>query len=230
MGRLARQAGEAGLTGPRWHDGPLGALSGAEGPVVWSVRLDRDAAAEALKRAPHSDRDLADFAAAPDAANRLIRRRLTRALLGEIAGVPPAAILFGRTAAGAPSVLAPEGWHVSVAGRAPLALVGLARAPLGVDVEPLDTAPPLWDMLSPDEAEQVRALPTARQPQEWLRRWTAKEAHAKRLGYARQADPAAIETAAHGPHRLLARSHEGVSLCWRRIVSGRVEAAALAAL
>jgi 4'-phosphopantetheinyl transferase len=99
---------------------------------------------------------------------------------------------------------------------------------VGADVEPLDDAPPLWDMLTADEAEQLRAVAQSRQPEEWLRRWTAKEAHAKRLGYARSADPAGIETMPDGPGRLLARSREGVSTCWMRMLSGRVEAVALA--
>jgi 4'-phosphopantetheinyl transferase len=197
-------------------------------PVVWSVRIDSEAAAAALAVAPHTDRDLAEFAAAPDAGNRLLRRRLVRALLSRLAGLPSAAILFGRTAAGAPSVLSPKGVHMSVAGRAPLCLIGIAPEPLGVDVEPLDAAPPLWDMLTQGEAAAIRAQPQREQPHEWLRRWVAKEAHAKRLGYARHADPARVETRAEGEDRVRVASAEGSSLCRLRIVAGRIEALALA--
>lgn len=195
--------------------------------MIWSVHLDSEAAAAALALSPHTDRDLADFAAAPDAAHRLRRRRLTRALLGRLSGVAPSHILFGRTGEGAVSVLTPQGWHVSVAGRASLCLIGLSPAPLGVDVEPFDDAPPLWDMLTKAEGAEIERLPPSERPHEWLRCWAAKEAHAKRLGYARHADPAVIETRAEGADRLRVSSAEGVSDCRLRSVGGRIEAVAL---
>jgi 4'-phosphopantetheinyl transferase len=196
--------------------------------VVWSARLDSDAAAAALARTPHTDRDLAEFAAAPDAGHRLLRRRLTRALVAALAGMPAEALLFGRTPQGAPTVLSPKDWHVSVAGRAPLCLIGASPEPIGVDVEPYDEAPPLWDMLMETERADLEALAGREQPHEWLRRWTAKEAHAKRLGYARFADPAAIATYRDGG-ALLARSPEGTSRLYVRSEGGSIEAVALAA-
>jgi hypothetical protein len=195
--------------------------------VAWSVRLDSDAAAAALAATPHSDRDLADFAAAPDAGNRLLRRRLSRALVARLANVAPGAVLFGRTAEGAPSVLSPKGCHLSVAGRVPLCLICLAGEPVGADVESLDPAPPLWDMLACGEAAEIAALAAGEQPREWLRRCAAKEAHAKRLRYARSADPAAILTRRDGA-TLSAQSPEGVSRVYLREPSGRIEAIALA--
>lgn len=230
MGRLPRQAREARLTEPLWHHGPLSALREPDGrSVAWSIGLDSEAAADALKLAGHTDRDLADFAAAPDAAMRLLRRRLTRVLLARIAGVSPGSILFGRSSEGAPSVLSPKGWHVSVAGQAPLCVIAVARQPLGCDVEPHAGSPPLWDMLTPVESEALALLPHDAQPREWLCRWTAKEAHAKRLGTARHADPAAIETRPAGAGRLLASSAGSTSLCLVRVAGGGVEAVAVAA-
>jgi 4'-phosphopantetheinyl transferase len=227
VGRLSGAAGEERLTGPLWHDGPLDALApDGERPVVWSVRLDSDAAAAALALVPHQGLDLADFAAAPDAGHRLLRRRLTRALLGRTAGVPAEAILFGRAAAGAPSVLSPKGWYVSVAGRAPLCLIAVSRASVGVDVEPLDDAVPLLDMLTPKEAAWIASLPAAEQPREWLRYWCAKEAHAKRLGCARHADPAAIEICCVAG-RIVAASGLATSRLALRHTGGRIEAVAM---
>jgi phosphopantetheinyl transferase len=229
MGRLSRQAGEARLIGPLWHDGPLAQLVAEAGrPVAWSVRLDSEAAGAALAAVRHTDRDLADFAAAPDAGNRLLRRRLARALLAAVTDTEAEGILFGRTAEGAASVLSPTGWYLSVAGRAPLALIGVARDPIGVDVEPLDASPPLWDMLAPGEAAELQGLPRHAQAPEWLRRWVAKEAHAKRLGYARSADPAAIATSRDGAE-VAARSAQGVSRVFLREPGGRIEAGAVAA-
>jgi len=191
------------------------------------VRLDSEAAARALARTRHEARDLADFAAAPDAAYRLLRRRLTRAWLAHLAEVPPEGILFGRTPEGAPSILSPPGWHFSVAGRAGHALIGLAGMPIGVDVEPLDDAPPLRDMLTDAEAAQIQSLAGSDRPREWLRRWTAKEAHAKRLGFAGRADPARIETSPTPSGGLEVHSPEGTSRIVLREFGGRIEAAAL---
>ena len=228
MGRVSGQAGEDRLTETLWHEGRLAGAAWEPGrPVLWSVRLDSEAAAGALARSPHDARDLADFAAAPDAAYRLLRRRLTRALLAQLAGVAPEDILFGRTGDGAPSVLSPAGWHVSVAGRAGHALIGLAERPIGVDAEPLDAAPPLWDMLTATEAERIEALAPSDRPRAWLRAWTAKEAHAKRWRFARHADPASIETEIVAGDRLSAGSTEGTSLVFLREANGRIEAAAL---
>jgi 4'-phosphopantetheinyl transferase len=182
-----------------------------------------------LAQTPHDARDLADFAARADAGNRLLRRRLARALLSSLAQVAPTGILLGRSPQGAPSVLAPQGWYLSVAGQAPLCLVGVAAHPIGVDVEPVDDAPPLWDMLTRAEADSLRRLPSSAWPREWLRRWTAKEAHAKRLGCARGADPAGIATTPVASGRLRVRSSEGRSDVFVRAVRGRIEAVALAA-
>jgi phosphopantetheinyl transferase len=229
VGRLAGPHCEERLTAPLWHDGPLHAAPLGEGrPIVWSLRLDSESAASALATVRHTDRDLADFAAAADAGQRLLRRRLTRALLSRAAGVAPGGILFGRTAGGAPTLLSPKGWHFSVAGRAPFCLIGLSAEPIGVDVEPLDDAPPLWDMLTASEGAAIRALPAADRPREWLRRWCAKEAHAKRLGFARRADPAAIATV-DDAGGFVAMSGEGASRVFVREDRGRIEAAAVAA-
>ncbi|GAA3264389.1 hypothetical protein GCM10020258_30790 [Sphingomonas yabuuchiae] len=59
-------------------------------------------------------------------------------------------------------------------------LIAAARQPIAVDREIIDSAPPLWDMLTPAEACALRdATDPSRQ---WLRRWTIKEAYAKLIG------------------------------------------------
>ena len=176
------------------------------GDALWLVRLDDPAVEELARRARLRPDDLRDLAQRPQAAMRGLRRQLTKVLLAHAAQCHPDAVTLGRTAAGAPVVLAPAGWHISVAGRWPHALIGVARAALGVDVEPWDALPPPDDALTRLERAEAPTGP------ERLRRWVAKEAHAKALGVAAQIDPAAIHTQAQG-EALVAHSAQGTTLC-----------------
>jgi phosphopantetheinyl transferase len=189
--------------------------------VLWSLRLDGPDAEAAAARARALEADLADLAGAADADVRLLRRRLVRALIAQVTAIHPDDVRIARTAEGAPVLEEPEGCHFSVSGGWPLCLIGIAREPIGVDVEPLDDSPPLRDMLTALESKEVAS------PTDWLARWTAKEAHAKRLGRARDADPAEIETEAKGEGLFLCTSPAGMSQCRVRILDDRVEAAAL---
>jgi phosphopantetheinyl transferase len=204
---------------PIWHTGWLADLPDpGQRPLVWLARLD-DPRAEALARqAPLRPQDLLDLAQRPQAAMRGLRRQLARVLLARLAGVHPDTVVLGRTAAGAPLVAAPAGWHVSVAGRWPHALIGVARGALGVDIEPAGAPPPPDDALTP--GERLALIDDAGR----LRCWTAKEAHAKALGVAAQIDPAAIHTQALD-HRLLVASAEGETLCY----TARIDTALCAA-
>jgi phosphopantetheinyl transferase len=187
-----------------WHKPSLDGLP--PGDAVWLLRLDDPLVEEIARRAPLRNNDLRDLAGRPQSAMRAMRRQLTKALLAHAAQCHPDAVRLGRTAAGAPVVLSPIGWYVSVAGRWPDALIGVSRAPLGVDVEPLDALPPPEDALTPQERREVLT------DSERLRRWVAKEAHAKLLGVAAQIDPAHIHTQADGNH-LRVSSTEGRTLC-----------------
>lgn len=174
-----------------WHRGGL--PEGGE-PILWQVRLDDPEVERLAGRARLQAADWQDLAGRPQAEMRGMRRQLTRVLLAHVAGCHPDSIVFERSTAGALSVVEPAGWFVSVAGRWPHALIGLSRAPLGVDIEPADAAPPPPDALTPGEREDLARAPDLVR----LCRWTAKEAHAKLLGNAAQADPAEIHTQAEG--------------------------------
>lgn len=183
---------------PRWHDGPLAGLASGDGPVAWSV-----AGADAVRRP-----------------------RLARALVARRADVRADTVRLSRSPHGAPIVDAPAGWHLSLSGRDDACLIGVARQPIGVDREPLDDAPPLWDMLAPSEIAALHALPVAERPLAWLRCWTIKEAHAKLIGEPLRIAPETIETRIDGPEDATA-VFEGVSRCRTRRTAGAIETVAM---
>ena len=109
-------------------------------------------------------------------ARRIVARQL---------GCPEEAVAIAHDAAGRPFLDLPQeaGLHLSLATRAGIVAVGLARHPLGVDVEQVDerAAPPL-DLLHPDERSALDAVASAERPRSFARLWAAKEAYVKALG------------------------------------------------
>ncbi len=222
------------MTLPVWIDGPLApAPVPPAGAIAWQVRLDDPAVEAAAGQAPLTAADLRDLADRPDSAMRGMRRRLTRLLVARVTGVHPAAIDIRRDALGALHLDAPHtsggalhGWHVSVAGRWPHCLIGLARQPVGVDLEPLDADPPPPDALTPAEARRLADAP----PHAWLACWVAKEAHAKCLGIASRIEPTGIETGAAAPGAAItAASATGTTRGWVTTGMGTLRALALPA-
>lgn len=192
---------------PIWHDGPLCELDwdGHSG-VVWSVA------------------ETGPLAAGLQGESRAIRHGLARSLIGRLA-VGTVAVRLTRSPSGAPVVTAPEGWYLSLSSRGGHCLIGVAREPIAVDREVVDDHAPLWDMLTPTEADDLRRLPSPSQPREWLRRWTIKEAHAKLIGEPRRIRPEAIETIVRDPVNAVAR-FEGTSRCWSRSTGDAIETVA----
>jgi 4'-phosphopantetheinyl transferase len=181
---------------PVWHDGPLDAL-GWEG------------------RAP-----VVWGCADP---GRGERASLVTMLVRHLSGKD---VTLARNAEGKPEVRSPGGWYISLSGRGGSCLIAAARRPVAVDREVLDDAPPLWDMMTPQEIAAVRAAPQADRTRQWLRRWTIKEVHAKLIGTPRRIAPEAIETRLIDPVHATAE-HDGVSHCWTRQHSTAIETVAL---
>jgi phosphopantetheinyl transferase len=206
-----------------WHVGGLDGLPHAvDGPLVWRVRLDDPEVAAWARGAALRPEDLRDLAGRPQADMRGVRRQLTRVLLARVAGCHPDAIAFARGEAGEPLVQSPEGWFVSVAGRWPHALIGVARQPLGVDIEPEDAPPPPPDALTQGEREDLAGADDAT----LVSRWAAKEAHAKALGIASRLEGSDIHTWQDGG-MLRARSAGGETIIRLRRQDGLVCALAL---
>ncbi len=189
---------------PIWHDGPLDALVwDGQSPVAWSVA------------------ETGPYAAGLQGDARAIRQGLASALIRKLAD-DSVDVRLTRSPAGAPIVSVPGGWYLSLSRRGARALIGVARAPIAVDREVIDDHAPLWDMLTPTEADALRRLPALAQPHAWLRRWTIKEAHAKLIGEPRRIRPESIDTIVTDPTHATA-TFEGTSRCWSRSTTDAIE-------
>ncbi|MDD1499513.1 4'-phosphopantetheinyl transferase superfamily protein [Agrobacterium sp. CNPSo 3708] len=196
-------------------------IATGEVPVVWHLRLDGPETERLAGGATLSAADLQDLASKPEAGMRALRRRLSKLLLARLSGLHPDEIIIGRSALGAPQVLHPEGWHISLAGRFPHCLIGLSRIPIGVDIEPLDAEPPPEDSFTPTERLALQGATEGT----LITRWTAKEAHAKCLGIASRIDAAEMETAAFD-EGVRVVSREGETHVCVRAEAGTVQAVA----
>ena len=154
--------------------------------------MDDDAARRDVGRAVLSANEVAAFARASDAPWRIARRLLAKALIARIARCHPDEVRIERDVCGALRVIAPPGWHISLAGQAPHALIGLHRQPIGVDIEPISVALPPDDAFSAEEQTTLDGLWPGNPDRAALIGWVAKEAHGKASGRARQLDPREI--------------------------------------
>lgn len=124
----------------------------------------------------------------------LARRRIARAVLAEALNLSTEEIEIGAAASGAPFLLMPSGqFRLSFSARDEGALIGIARRPIGVDLEIIqpDMAIP-WNMLRDDERATLSNLEEEHQSAAFCRLWSAKEAVVKALGYGFQLPPEAI--------------------------------------
>lgn len=114
-----------------------------------------------------------------------LRRALAREVLARQLGLPAASVAIAHEPAGRPRLAAPQdsGLHLSLATRAGLVAVALARRPVGVDVERVDAAAELpLQALHPGERRMLLGLAPPARPLAFARLWSAKEAYVKALG------------------------------------------------
>lgn len=212
MGGLAGAAGEGGLTRePRWLVGDVSLAIAAEVPTVWIASIADPAIrarAEAVALPASTTQEMARH---PDAGERLLRRRLATLMLASAGDGAPASVAIERSPLGAPVVRAPAGWQLSVAARWPDCAIGVARVPIGVDLERVVAEPAPGDLLTAAERHRLAMLPPDERPRAFAAAWAAKEAHAKWSGEPRRLDPADAETAA-----TTVTSPLGTTRCWRR--------------
>lgn len=110
-------------------------------------------------------------------------RQILRSALGLWLNVPPAAVPIQLAPDGKPVV---EGVHFNMSHTAGFALFGIARRPIGVDIESADPQRDCDGLMrryfTPPEQEQYFRIPPPLRPAAFLRGWTCKEALLKAIG------------------------------------------------
>lgn len=162
------------------------------------------------------------------------RRAVLRSLIGTIASCRGEDVQIAYDRDGAPRVLQPEGFFVSIAGQGPFALLAIADTPVGVDFEPLTrNVAPVSDVLHADERERLAALAGEEAGAEFLFVWTAKEACLKARGQGFLEDPALFAVAFEEEAIAVWRDGQKLPVCGlRHIVAlgGEIFAAACVAI
>ncbi len=127
--------------------------------------------------------------------------KVRRALIAGITGCLPEEVSMDTQQDGAPVLLTPPGWTVSLANKDRHTIVALARAPsaIGVDIEIVRTMnwKPALAMISSDaERRDVETAPgdVESNMRMFFRIWTLKEAALKSTGRGFRAGPKAVET------------------------------------
>ncbi|WP_431782139.1 4'-phosphopantetheinyl transferase family protein [Streptomyces chumphonensis] len=171
-------------------------------PALWTVRV-ADHAGDAARLAPHlldqDERTHADaFRRAADRDLYVTSHVALRLLLAAYLDRPPATLPLTRLACpgcdkphGRPAV-AGVPLHFSLSHTGDLALIAVATAPVGADVETVptpDTVATVARSLHPRETAELGTLPPHEAPAAFTRAWTRKEAYLKGLGIGLARDP-----------------------------------------
>ncbi len=124
----------------------------------------------------------------PQAQAQFVRcRAQLRRWLGSCLRTDPHRVAISYANHGKPVLAEPAcGLHFSVAHSGPVGLIGLARAPLGVDVEAARSIPDLTGLVhrffNATEIQQYERLPPEQRCDWFFRTWTLKEAVIKAAG------------------------------------------------
>jgi len=143
---------------------------------LWWTPLDRDPGAPADLRSRKKH--------ASAVGDTLVRR-----VLSQYAAVAPEDWSFAAGEHGRPRAIGHAGdalgdLDFNLSHDSALALVGVARGTVGVDVEAITTPAPLEvaEFFAPSEARALASLPPAEQPRRFFETWVLKEAYAKARG------------------------------------------------
>lgn len=146
---------------------------------------------------------------AGDISNRYARhefvktRALLRLLLSKHTGQPAGSLRFATGASGKPILLGSHGVHFNVSHSDGTALIAVASAEVGIDIERIegsvDYAGIAESVFSCSEIEVLRDAPAARRGEVFFSIWTRKEAYLKATGAGFSSDLPKISTASsHG--------------------------------
>lgn len=159
------------------------------------VLIDRNVPRDQLP--PPLPQECGEAARFPDdrrAEGYVLRRQITRMIVAEAIGVEAAHLRILTNEAGALRI---EGvktpLHLSFSARGDFGLIGIARQPVGVDLEvPIQPEAIPFNLLRPDEREALTRLLPYERASAFLNLWTLKEAIAKALGRGFAIAPEAI--------------------------------------
>jgi 4'-phosphopantetheinyl transferase len=161
---------------------------------------------------------------------------MARLLVGRYTDTPPDRVAFAAGVRGKPQLVNPRtvpDLHLNLAHSGDTAVVGLARAAVGVDVEVLRPIPNANRLaqrfFSEDERRWLSGLPPAEREAGFLTVWTCKEAYLKAVGAGIAMPLREVEVDPDGPRlvRLAGDPHEAAR--WT-ILCCRVAERALAAI
>ncbi len=144
----------------------------------------------------HEARQASNYRFAKDCREFVVRRAVLRQILARYSGRPAAELLVDFRANGKPVLRNVEGLHFSMSHASDLAVLAIARQPVGIDLEHMQKdlfgqsffgsalfgEALIEQCLSDRERYYVRALPAEQRNQALYRCWTRKEAVLKALG------------------------------------------------
>jgi len=203
--------------------GPCGSESPAPAPEevrVWVVRLDAPpvAVGELFGCLTTDERERAERYKVAKARHQFVTGRgLLRRLLGECLGIAPPEVPITFTGAGKPVLAdAARGLHFNVTHTDGLALIALARRPVGVDVERLRAVSNPEGLVGRFFSSAERAayldLPAELRTAGFFRGWTCKEALIKASGLSvAYLDGFDVELHPARPAELLAARHPALT-------------------
>ncbi|WP_089176440.1 4'-phosphopantetheinyl transferase superfamily protein [Bosea sp. AS-1] len=144
-----------------------------------------------------------------------LRRETAQAVLAQQLGCPDGEVVISHDPAGQPRLAGPHAsaLHISLATRAGVVAVALARRPVGVDLELVDPDGPLpREALHADELRTLDAIEAVTRPLAFARLWAAKEAYVKALGtgFARPPESFAVSLLAPDRFRIDGVAAEGM--------------------
>jgi 4'-phosphopantetheinyl transferase len=156
---------------------------------IWSAGLRVEGAAFCAcwdVLSPEESRRASSYRFAKDRREFVVTRAVLRQILAHYTGESAADLCFDSSSSGKPVLRGRQGLHFSVSHSSDLALLAVARNPVGIDVEQMRSGI-LWQTavghyLSPREQSYVQTLPVAARTGALYRCWTRKEAVLKALG------------------------------------------------
>lgn len=156
---------------------------------LWLVRpLSESGAVGRLERLLSCDEvaRAARFRMEADRAGFVSLHAAARIVLGAACGRSPASLVFHRLPGHKPILADANGLHFSLSRSRGIALIGVAAAPLGVDVEAIRPIPDADAIalryFAASEAAGIAALPAARRLHAFFACWSRKEAFVKAVG------------------------------------------------